>query len=315
MIAAALAAFPWYARNWIRTGNPLYSQNLAGLFEVNPVHAEYLQLAHDATRLSTPTATAIALMVLLASWLGITLAIGAIGLIKTHRGQIPWIIALIGVTAFWFWSSVRTSGGLIYSLRVMTPVIGLAAVAGGAALAQWRATRYGSLLIVLGALLAVDASERSRFMPFPSQVVWWKKSPSSWLQFSWFREPGTDDPHWAAVASVAKERQVLVSSPYCFAIMIRLGAHPVSIFSPAVRSLFAPDARLAAEAARLRGEGMRFILITKDDGQLVLHPFFASLQATRAALDTPIFLLYDLDLVNPATILPNAVEFEDRKVH
>lgn len=295
VISAALVAFPWYLRNWLRTGNPLYSQNLAGLFPVNPINAEYLRLAHEATQLATPGATAIALVLLLVGWVGVTLFVGIAGMVKFRREQIPWLIALTGITVFWFWSSVRTSGGLVYSLRVMTPAIALAAAAGGCLLVQWKSPRWGWLVVVLVTFLSIDASERSRFMPFPSQVVWWKKSPSSWLQFSWPREPWANDTRWSAIASAAKGRQILVSDPYSFTIFTELGAHPIPIFSPAVRFLFEPDAQLAPNRARLREEGVRFVLITKDQVQLPLHLFFKSLTSTRPIMETENFSLYDLD--------------------
>ncbi len=294
LIAAAMVAFPWYLRNWIRTGNPLYSQNLAGLFPVNPVNAEYLQLAHDAIRLPTPFATAAALVGLLVSWMGITLGLGLAGMIKIRHERIPWIVGLVGITTFWFWSSPRTSGGLVYALRVMTPVIGLAAAAGGTLLQSWKSKRFGWLAIVLATLMAIDSAERSRFMPFPSRVVWWKKSPASWLVFSWKSEPWSADPQWAAVASAANAQQVLVSDAYCFTIMTDLGATPVPIFSPNVRFLFEADTLLAPGLARLRREKIRFVLIAKDQVQLPLHPFFKSLLTTRSVMNTPTFLLYDV---------------------
>ena len=36
--SAALVAVPWYLRNWILTGNPLYSHDLAGLFPTNAAY-------------------------------------------------------------------------------------------------------------------------------------------------------------------------------------------------------------------------------------------------------------------------------------
>lgn len=41
LVATALVA-PWYIRNWVATGNPVYPQSLGGLFPTNPVHAEFM---------------------------------------------------------------------------------------------------------------------------------------------------------------------------------------------------------------------------------------------------------------------------------
>src|SRR5690606_27064692 len=43
-VASSVTALPWYMRNWIVTGNPLYSHTLGGLFPGNPVNSEYFDV-------------------------------------------------------------------------------------------------------------------------------------------------------------------------------------------------------------------------------------------------------------------------------
>src|SRR5205823_1880105 len=50
---------------------------------------------------------------------------------RDWRRQLPLFVAMIVVIGFWIWSVGQTSGGLNYSLRVLTPVVALAAALGG----------------------------------------------------------------------------------------------------------------------------------------------------------------------------------------
>ena len=135
LIATGLFAFPWYLRNLIRTGNPLYSQNLAGLFPVNPMNAEYLQLAHDAIRLPTPFATAAATccpLLILGIWgrrlstigaaaglvVGGTLATTAVLLTIFKQVHTGWAGALLTQPAAW---TLPTTFVVMMLVSLMTP--------------------------------------------------------------------------------------------------------------------------------------------------------------------------------------------------
>ncbi len=296
-LTAALVAFPWYVRNWLKTGNPLYNQNLGGFFPANPIQAEYSQIIQNAIGLGTPAAQPAFLAIAVAGLAGLALVIGVAGMVKSYREQIPWLAAVAGVAALWLWSINQTSGGLVYSLRVLTPAIGLAAAAGGPWVAQWLRAKGGWLVPVLLGLLAIDAAERSLFMPWAPDAAWWKQTTLVWQAHRQAGEDWVRRPHWATIVDAAESRSVLVTDPYSFTNLKKQGAHPVTIFSPTVRFLFAPDAQLGPSLDRLRVDGMRFILITDDHllrRELPVHPFFKSLLATRPLIQTPEFLLFDL---------------------
>jgi hypothetical protein len=76
------------------------------------------------------------------------------------------------------------------------------------------------------------------------------------------------------------------------------GGTAVPVFSPAVRFLFEEQADLIQSAARLRAQGVRFLLHTTqnpfNDGLLNNRLFFASLARTKPALIHGYVIVYDL---------------------
>jgi hypothetical protein len=42
-LGALILPAAWHGRNWLRTGNPFYAQEVAGIFPVNPVFAEWMR--------------------------------------------------------------------------------------------------------------------------------------------------------------------------------------------------------------------------------------------------------------------------------
>ena len=304
--AAALVALPWFFRNWVKTGNPLYNHSLAGLFAVNPVAAEYLEVVGRLRGLGTAGARGSDLTLLLGRLSGGLIAFGVAGFAwgRTRRG--PWLAAVGGVVGLWLWSVGQTSGGAVYSLRVLTPALALAAVAGGVGLGPWLASRRGWIALSLLTLLAVDAGARSLYLPIDPYVSWWRLRASSWLDFRQMASAFNRDPNWAVVATTAGRNTILVTDPYHHALLTKQGAQAIPIFSPAVRFLYEPKTDFRAGLTQLRAGGVRFILLprgnTFHDAQADLHPFFRTLQATPPTAEALIGRLYDL--YSPALLPP-----------
>lgn len=308
-VAAALVALPWFARNWIRTGNPLYSFTLGGLFPANPISVEYFHVVGGLRGLGTEASPWSDVATLLVRLAGVPLVLALAGVVALGRKSGPWLGAIAGVAALWLWSVGQTSGGPVYALRVLTPALALGAVFGGIGLARWLGARSGWLVVAALTLAAVDAGERSLFMPIDPRVLWWSVRANAWRDFRTTADAWNRQPAWAALADAADGRQILVSDPFAHALLAQLGAKPVPIFSPAVRFLFAADADFAACRARLRANGVRFILIFRpnsiNEAQASLHPFFRALLASPPTTVMALGSVYDLYSAEPAATMPD----------
>jgi Dolichyl-phosphate-mannose-protein mannosyltransferase len=297
-LTVAVVALPWFARNWLKTGNPLYSYALGGLFPANPVSAEYYRIVGQVHGLGADASPLSGLAILLGSLAGIPLALGCAGAVALRRQSGPWLVAIACVVALWLWSVGQTSGGYAYSLRVLTPALALGAVLGGALLGRWAAARRGGILCGLLTVLAIDAGARSLYLPIDPLVAWWRPSTPSWRDFGRNAARWSANPNWAALADAADGRKIFVSDPFFHALLVARGAKPVPLFSPAVRFLFEPDTNFSTCLARLRDQQMRFVMVARhndvNDRQLALHPFFQRLQSARPVVTASLYFVYDL---------------------
>lgn len=298
-VAATVVALPWYLRNWIKTGHPLYCHSLGGLFPTNPISLEYFRVVTAANGiLQHPSVTLPALGQLLALLAAVPLVIGLAVGVARWRTHGPWLAAALAFTGLWLWSISQTSGGYPYSTRVLTPVIALTAVLGGIGLAHFATSRRGWLLALVLAVVAADAAERSLFLPVDTQPPWWRIRFFAWRDFGDLAARWRANPNWAAIADAAEGRQILVSDPLIHAILARAGAKPVPFFSPAVHFLFESNPDFETSRARLRTAGFRFILMTRNNefqsALLAPHPFFGTLERTPPVSTTPLYFVYDL---------------------
>ena len=157
-VALPLAAL-WPLRTWALTGHPLFSLNLAGLFPANPVFTLWSAHLHTAARQTLTTFGAwqeIARYLLL---FAPTALFGALALVLHARRGFPearWCAACAATgLLLWLLSVPFTAGGLFYSMRVLSPVLALAAAFGGYAImaASHPARRIADTALAL-ALLA-----------------------------------------------------------------------------------------------------------------------------------------------------------------
>ncbi len=310
-IAAGAVALPWYLRDWVRTGNPLWSQSLGGLFPTNAVSAEYFRVVGEINDpLVHPFIFGVAAKLLALAF--IPIALGTAGVIGGRREQVPWLAGIGVVAALWLWSIGQTSGGCAYSLRVLTPAFALGAVFAGCWLAR-RVARTATRMLglaVLGTALAAEAAGRSFFLPFFPAVAWWNQPNGTWHYPAELAAEGHGSPNWQAIADSAEGRKILVSDPSCHAVLVERGAKPVPFFSPEVEFLFGLDLDFSACVARLRTLGFRFVLMTRhndfNDRQTLRHAFFRDLLATTPAATTGSYFVYDLYPAAPRAAPPDA---------
>ncbi|MEO6873696.1 MAG: glycosyltransferase family 39 protein [Opitutaceae bacterium] len=253
--AALVTVLPWYARNWIRTGNPLFNLEVAGWFPVNQVHAwlnQSYQVAFGWSNLP-PNALRFVLINCCVALLG-TLAGGAL----YYRKARPLLGAIGLIVALWALSLGYTAAGFTVAVRVLSPAVVLGCVLGGAACARWVPTRkhLTGATLALG-LLAVDAALRA--LTLPGTV--YKIPPADWLASGRAMAEYNQRPAYRQIAQLAGTERILVLGPN--ALLNVQGAHTLPLWSPEVSFLFDDRLRPAEIARRLRAANIGYVLLTR----------------------------------------------------
>ena len=296
-IAAGVIALPWYLRNGLKTGNPLWSQSMGGLFPTNPVSADYFRVVGEINSvLAHPFIFGIAANLIATATFPV--ALGVAGAIFCRREHAPWLFGIVTVIALWLWSVGQTSGGIAYSLRVLAPAFALGAVFAGRWLGRSLTPVRAPWLAVLFAALAAEAAVRSFFLPFYPSFAWWRQPAGTWNYPAKAAAESRGSANWQAMADSANGRKILVSDPACHAALVERGAKAVPFFSPEVEFLFGPELDFFGCVARLRTLGFRFVLMTRhnevNDRQTLRHAFFRDLADTAPAATTNSYFVYDL---------------------
>jgi hypothetical protein len=179
--AAWALALPllWFGFVWLKTGNPVYSLNVAGLFPVNDTFDRYtafvrlLQTAGLATPDGLFQLARYLLLFALPACAGLAFAAW-----KPRLDFVLIAIFLAATAALWLMSVSYTAGGLFYSLRVLSPAFALAAVLGGAVAAGWagnaRFEAVGTVLLLGVVLESLPKTLALPVNPYRSAPVdWW----------------------------------------------------------------------------------------------------------------------------------------------
>lgn len=285
---AALTALPWYARNWHRTGNPLFDLNLGGLFPANPVHGlltDCFQRAFGWAQVP-PEAPQLVAINALVGLLGL-----AAGIVFLRRSAAALLAAAGLVIAIWLASVGHTAAGFSYSLRVLSPALVLGAVLGGAALARAIPGRRLLAGVTLGlTLFAVDAALRT--LVLPANV--YRVPLAHWLTTGRALHNYHERPVYAELARRAGSSRLLVHGPN--ALLTRQGARTAPLWSPEVRFLFDAAMPPAEITRRLRAAGFGFVLLNTgavNECFLAHSPFFRD----PAGMLTPVWSDSDMVLL------------------
>lgn len=250
---AAAVIVPWYARNWVHTGNPLFGLPVDRWFQGNEVHrwmneSFLVEFGWSALPAEAPR-------LLLTNCLA-----GLAGMLIGARYGVRTAAALtvaIGISvALWAISIGYTAAGFIYSLRVLNPALVASAVLGGAALAHWIPGRRHFAAMVCGlTLFATDAALRA--LTLPANV--YRVPLASWFSIGGAVQEYHNRPVYAELARIAGGQRMLVLGPN--ALLTQRGARTVPLWSPEVRFLF--DGRLSPPviARQLREAGIGFVLL------------------------------------------------------
>ncbi len=272
---AIAAAAPCYARNWIVAGNPFYSLRLLG-FAVNPVHDAILQ--YYRSTLGPKEWAAPALLTLVGTLLLMATApifAGIPGAVARFRSYGYLAFAAAVFTAIWIQSTGYTSGGMEYSLRVLSPVWAVLSIAAAGLLVSVRLPRP-ALVVSLLALQLWTACFGILY-PADPRTLPLQQWPSHAFNTV---PPGTDfQIRDQLVKLLPPGSKVLSDSAYLYVAMYEKGVQVVPVWSPEVRFLFsaAPD---DADRA-LSALGISSVVVyphSLNTGYLVsASPFYATL--------------------------------------
>jgi len=296
LVACAIAA-PWYLRNWIKTGNPLYSYNLASLFPVNQIHDECFRTIHEFHSIGVGVSCS-QLLIAMSGWAGVSLTLGVAASVCNWRKCAPWTLAMLVIVTLWLWSIGQTAGGWTYSMRVLTPAIAVSSVLGGVMLARWVSARWTLGCAAVFALIAADAGPRSLYLPTKTAVAWWKERALAWREFNEIGRRWQAYQCWINIADAAQHRSVIVTDVVAHTILSGKGTKAVPIFSPAIGFLFEPSADLGSCINRLRHRDVRFVLFSQmnalNDAFFSKYPFWRALRQIKPSAEMCGYDVYDL---------------------
>lgn len=295
---AALVAGPWYVRNWIVTGNPLFPHALGGLFPTNPIHGVMMQAIANYWGVGAGYFDARYIPVVIAMLAGPLLVLGLIGLFRAGRAGLPLAVGIVLVAGLWWWSIPSTAAGWTYADRVLAPALALCA-----ALAGWLVRLRGSVrsvLALLVSLTAIDAARRSWTLPHHPELAPWPYSFEIWRgardEISRIRAMQV----WPVLIGASGGETIMVDHPAHHAEITLRNGRAAPWFSPAVRSAFESGRSFAETRGQLRANGVRFITMMTgnpmSDWFCQRYPFLLEL-STRHQPTAQVHHLqiYDLD--------------------
>jgi hypothetical protein len=263
-IALASAA-PWYLRNWLRAGNPLYIVEIGPFHSASPVLSGILEVYGEHLGIFAFGARYwLAVGRMLAGEMPVAL-LGLLAGIGCFRRLGFLLLALLFATAAWLYSLGFTSGGAFYASRMLGSSVVPAALLAAAALRPLAARRRGAVLVVavaIGALLF----RLPYLASFPFLLGWseWIADPAVTL-----RSPGERAISADFVAFVRKEvppgSRMLSDDAYAHAVLFGSGVEVVPLWSPEVAFLFDPALAPAHARDRLRVAGIEWLLLERPE--------------------------------------------------
>jgi hypothetical protein len=256
LIPAAIVCGPWYVRNGVKTGNPVFPA-MGSLFPTNAIHVEVMRdIANFWGFRSAPVPLATVPWTLLAT-LGAVGFLGLAGLVRLRLRGLAIASGIALVTLLWIWSMPQTAGGWTYSMRVLLPALALGSAAAGFIGTLRPSSRVAFAL--LAGLLSVDAARRSWLLPDDPTTTPWTLSFAEWRMFREQDRPRPGADVWSILAGAAADRYIVVDNPQPFVTLTALGAHPTPLESPRFAAAF--DSSLSVEEAvrRLRALKVRFV--------------------------------------------------------
>ena len=256
LAAAFFTAGPWYIRNWVKTGNPVFPA-LPGIFPSNAVYQEIMgDIRSFWSFAQAPVAAAVIPEVTMAT-AGLIVVAGLAGAFKAGRRGVPVVSGIAMIAGLCLWSMPLTAGGWVYAMRVLLPCVALGSVLSGWIARSGRRSR--TVWALLACLVAADGARRSWMLPdFPFVAVW-PLSFEKWRVAHDEAERSSKGKIWEVLVNAAAGGGILVDSPYPHVAVTRLGGQAVPFASPQFAPAFDPALDPDRALESLRARGVRFV--------------------------------------------------------
>ncbi|MDB6114793.1 MAG: Dolichyl-phosphate-mannose-protein mannosyltransferase, partial [Lacunisphaera sp.] len=261
-LIALPVAFAWPLRVWLRTGNPLYSLDLLGLFPVNPVFTAWndgLRAPHAGVGWSG--LGRYFLLWALPAVAGVV-ALGALLVERLREARlVAGFVAL--VFALWLASVAYTAGGLFYSLRVLAPACALLMVVASYGAGYFIRHAEAAKYLALGVgLLSLEALPKTLLLPENPYQVAVRDWPAAGGQF-----PATvraqEEELIAKLTPLPGRRQVLSDLAALPRRLAAINTEVLPLWSPEVAWLFDGSVKPEEVARRWQQSGLRYVVIAK----------------------------------------------------
>ena len=301
LIVSLACALPWYLRNaWI-TGNPFYSMDLIGLFPVNAAYKTLMSEIIKSCGFSSHSGDLHYLLIAFPVFVGALSLAALMGVFRLRSKSIPLLLAAAVVGMLWLWSVGQTAGGWVYSMRVLTPAIAIAAVlCGGLALLN---ARIGLICGLSALAFSVDAARRSWHFPTNVLISPWSLSFSVWSKNKKFLNDLETPDLWMILSKAAGDKAIIVDHPSNHVLIRRYGGQAVPLFSPRADCLFDQHQSFADIVAELRRRKVRFIVLIEgssiNDGFCTHYPFLQELRQKKFKVTTVggLISIYDVEMI------------------
>lgn len=279
-LTAAVVAGPWYVRNWMITGNPLFPHPVGGLF---PSNARYLEIMHgiaDIWGFGAGYFQPVEILNLLGVLMGAVFVVAVIGAKLVRSTGLPVLAAIAMVAGLCWWSLPMTAGGWVYGLRVLAPAVVLAA-----ALAGWLGTRlprwWAVPVIAFLFVATVDSARRSWHLPeFPFTAPW-SFSFAEWHEARFEVQMIRGDKIWPALIAAAQGGGIVVDHPANHAEITIRGGLAVPLFSPRLDPIFDPKRSFEDSLRALQAANVRIFALSTNNpiarNFVAAHPFLETL--------------------------------------
>ncbi|HUB26071.1 MAG TPA: hypothetical protein VL992_11630 [Tepidisphaeraceae bacterium] len=260
---AAILALPWYLRNAIRTGNPLYSNRLLG-FHVNALHVAMLDyyrgqlgIAHwDSARWTT-----VALNLLCEAPLQWTMGVAAALILFRKLGFLG--VAAAVFFALFLDSIGYTSGNWAYAIRVLPPTLVALSIPAGVWMARIRSPLIWRILAAAALAWSILAATIYPYFPTTDAFQQWSSLALSTGPHThrWW----TDLPRMLPRGS-----RLLCDNAYIHAGLVGSGIECIPVWGPQVAFLNDPRLSLDDMRRRLLQLGIRYVVVGYDLNGLFL---------------------------------------------
>lgn len=299
VVVGAVVTAPWYLRNALLTGNPLFSHDILGLFPINTAQAVVM----DFVRQHQGSPIGIKLLKLIPAFavgLGLSLPLALFAGWK-HFRELAALLLLIGANTGLYVAAISsTGGGDAYGMRVLgTGLPLLAVIAGGSTLALSK--RWFAVLVTGLALVVVDATWRSYVFVWNPLI---RPEPFNWEEWKikqTFRAELLKPELWTALRDVSAGDAVIFDHPAQLVLARDAGVNAISLFSPEAGALTRPSKNddLRAMIETLREQRVRYIVTTvwSTPPQPLPLPGLLLLDQQPAVLVEPNLKVYDLNLL------------------